>query len=107
MNDVERRELVARVPHLRTLLGAGFNYDWDLDHESAEAVYSSVVDDLDPRSRQMYLTEAKILEGALKTDVDVQAFLNFVGSGLAPSLHLDVPLAEWPTSLVRRIELSR
>ncbi|ROP64953.1 hypothetical protein EDF24_2666 [Curtobacterium sp. PhB130] len=103
MNDSERRAVVAEIPHLRNLLGAVFNYDWDLDFEDAEAAYASVLDDLDPEARAVYLREAQVLERELTTEAEVQAFLNFVGSGLAPSVHLGVPLAEWPSSLTRRI----
>ncbi len=107
MNDVERRALIAEVPHVRNLLGAVFNYDWGLDHEDAEAAYASVFDDLGAEARAEYEREAQVLARELTSATEVQEFLNLVGSGLAPSLHLGVPLADWPRSLVRRIQQSK
>lgn len=62
MNDVERRALIAKVPHVRNLLGAVFNNDWDLDHEDAEAAYASVFDDLGAEARAEYEREAQVLD---------------------------------------------
>ncbi|MCJ1715741.1 contact-dependent growth inhibition system immunity protein [Curtobacterium sp. VKM Ac-2922] len=106
VNDLERRALIAKIPHLRNLLAAVFNYDWDLDYEDAEAAYASVFDDLDADARVEYIREAQLLERELTSETEVQEFLNFVGSGLAPSEDLGVSLAEWPRALVRRIRKS-
>lgn len=107
MNDQELRDLVRQVPQLRRVLGAEFNLDWDLDHDDAESVYSAVFDDIDERTRAVYVGEAELLERALRTDSDVQAFLNDVYSGLAPEQDLGMSLAACPAALRSRIEGAR
>lgn len=98
------RELVRRVPLIRSLLAASFNYDWMLDHPTAESVYDDVFSGISEAQRKEYLDQATLLQEHLRDDGAVAGFLSYVHTGLVPQLDFGLTPKSWLDALVGRLE---
>ena len=82
---------------MKILLGAEFNQDWTLDC-AVEDVLRERLDNADEVRRRAFPREAELLLGTLKSDEEVEALLEVVGSGLVPGIDfLESPRAWWTT----------
>ncbi|MFJ3385989.1 MULTISPECIES: hypothetical protein [unclassified Curtobacterium] len=98
------RELGGLAPHIYDFLAGDFNFDWDLDHLDAEAVYAEVLDRLLPSERSLYLSEARLLRHTLTDDEAVLRFLRWVGVGMDPEEDFGLRPVAWFGALVERLE---
>ncbi|MCJ1715740.1 hypothetical protein [Curtobacterium sp. VKM Ac-2922] len=98
------RELVRRVPLIRSLLAASFNYDWMLDHPTAESVYDDVFSGISEAERKEYLEQATVLQEHLRDDDAVAGFLSYVHTGLVPQLDFGLTPKSWLDALIGRLE---
>lgn len=105
--DKDVRSVLARVPHLRTLLGADFNQDWTLDWASVEEVLQARIDRADDARRSALVREIDLLLKSLPADRDIEAFLDHVGSGLVPGVDVDEAPRAWLAKVRDRIQCRR
>lgn len=102
--EAELRAVLTRTPQMNTLLGADFNQDWMLDWQSAEDVLICRIDEVDSARKRALLREVKSLLSALETDQDVEDFLDFVGSGLVPTIDFAQSARAWLCGIRDRLQ---
>jgi hypothetical protein len=105
--DYDVRSVLARVPHLRTLLGAEFNQDWTLDWASVEEVLQTRIDRADGARRSALLHEIDVLLNSLPADRDIETFLEYVGSGLVSGVDVDESPRAWLAKVRDRLQCGR
>jgi len=102
-SETNMRSALAQTPHMRALLGADFNQDWTLDWASVEDVLKERLDKADDVRKRALIRETELLLGTLKSDEEVEALLDFMGSGLVPGIDFHEPPRAWLETLRDRL----